>query len=84
MKRGAGALVVGSDNVLKSIHSDGENLKTSHLVMGLDYAPTSFLPENSPGMSRAVFVIDGYALEFTNRILNFTKSAYSHQINFAC
>ncbi|XP_059488326.1 rab proteins geranylgeranyltransferase component A 1 [Neocloeon triangulifer] len=62
LKRGAEALVVGSDNVLRAIHSDGENLKTNYLVMGLDYAPNSFLPENSPGMSRAVFVIDGSIL----------------------
>lgn len=61
LKRGAGALIVDSDNKLTAIHSDGENLKTNHLVMGLDYAPSTFLPEITPGISRAVFVIDGYA-----------------------
>jgi hypothetical protein len=81
LKRGADALIVGSDNVLKAIHSDGENLKTNNLVMGLDYAPTSLLPEGSPGMSRAVFVIDGYIVLIKLKRYTFNIIL---QINFAC
>ncbi|CAB3362953.1 Hypothetical predicted protein [Cloeon dipterum] len=62
LKRGAEALIVGSDNTLKAIHSDRENLKSNYLVMGLDYAPDSFLPEESPGISRGVFLIDSSIL----------------------
>lgn len=62
LKRGAEGLVIGSDNVLHSIVSNGEQLKTSFLVMGLDYAPEKMLPSPTTGISRAVFITDGSIL----------------------
>jgi hypothetical protein len=59
LKRGAEALIVGSDNTLHGIVSNGEQLKTSFLVMGTDYAPPSILPQASNGLSRAVLITDG-------------------------
>ncbi|KAF4529248.1 hypothetical protein B566_EDAN017706 [Ephemera danica] len=62
LKRGAEGLVVGGDDVLHSIVSNGEQLRTNFLVMGLDYAPEKMLPSSTTGISRAVFITDGSIL----------------------
>jgi hypothetical protein len=63
LKRAAEAVIVsdGEDSRLtcQAIVSGGQRLKTSHLVLGVGYAPPQFLKAAPPGgLSRGIFITD--------------------------
>ena len=63
LKRAAEAVITAegedSKSHCKGIVSGGQRLETSHLVMGVGYAPPEFLQGAPPGgLSRGIFVTD--------------------------